>query len=420
MLRRAMAASSVTTVVHDGRMLRLVCVVAATVYLAWWFLVERILPGSFNPLPSRLVVVALGLSVAAFGSTLGRLLRPAFLGFALLLTGHYIYLVWGNHGETAWWAGCLITVAAVSALLDTRAALVGYSATTLAMIVGLSIVDGKLVGSIFPAGVATILVIANVALSTRLRAERQRLEMTQARAERDRAAEGNRFKGRILGLVSHELLTPLQTLQLSVDALIANPSSIDNARIDPLGRISRSTKRLTDLIGQLLDYARLDAGSAIVSPEPIDLVALAKATIDDLAPLAFPKKLLLELVHAGDVPPLQSDRKLVRLVLVNLISNAIRYTDSGAIAVHIEHSPHGHRIRVKDTGPGIAEDDQARIFEAFTKLAPFETKHLPGIGLGLALVNEMARVLGGSVDVESTVGVGSTFTVAFPPTPNAQ
>ena len=111
---------------------------------------------------------------------------------------------------------------------------------------------------------------------------------------------------------------------------------------------------------------------------------------------------------------MRSDPKLVRLILTNLVANAIKYTDAGSITVDVAAGAAFDRVSVRDTGRGIPEQDQRRIFEAFTQLEPMHHHHLPGVGLGLALVKEMSDSLGARIELRSRVGEGSTFTFSLP------
>jgi signal transduction histidine kinase len=149
--------------------------------------------------------------------------------------------------------------------------------------------------------------------------------------------------------------------------------------------------------------------------EPIDLAVLAAETVEEMLPQAQQKNLELGLLPAPELPPLQSDPRLVRLILTNLLDNALKYTEQGGVEVSIGLEEGAHRLAVRDTGPGIATEQQALIFEPFEQLEPIRQKHTPGVGLGLALVREMAGALGGRIELTSQPGAGSTFSVVLPP-----
>jgi signal transduction histidine kinase len=229
---------------------------------------------------------------------------------------------------------------------------------------------------------------------------------TLARQEAERASMA---KSTFLQLVSHELRTPLAAIQLNVQRLALKDLPGGAAE-----RLGRSFKRLSDLIESILEYTRIESGKLVVRVERFDVAALAGEVVEELLPQAQQKLLRLELVPAPALPPLESDPRLVRLVLINLVMNAVKYTHQGSIEVVLTHGPEGHSLAVRDTGPGIAPEVQERIFEPFEQLEPIRHKHTPGVGLGLALVREMLSALGGSIRVDSRVDQGSTFTVVLP------
>jgi signal transduction histidine kinase len=152
----------------------------------------------------------------------------------------------------------------------------------------------------------------------------------------------------------------------------------------------------------------------VARAEPLDLSALAADVIDEHRQQAETKGVALEVACAPSLPPLESDPRLVRLVLVNLVGNALKFTDRGRVSVSVDATAGEHRVTVRDTGRGISPDDQARIFEPFEQLETLAKKHTPGVGLGLTLVRELVQALGGRVQVESKIGVGSAFTVTLP------
>jgi signal transduction histidine kinase len=226
---------------------------------------------------------------------------------------------------------------------------------------------------------------------------------------REQAEKASLAKSTFLRLVSHELRTPLTAIQLHLQLLRRTRDPA--ASIEKMGR---SFKRLADLIESILEYTRIESGRLVVKPEPLDLVGLAREVVEELLPQAQQKLLRLELLPTGEVPPLESDPRLLRLILINLVMNALKYTPKGSIQVSVGQGTEGHWLAVKDTGVGIPEEVRERIFQPFEQLESITHKHTPGVGLGLALVREMVAVLGGHIQVESTVGEGSTFTVVLP------
>jgi signal transduction histidine kinase len=389
----------------------------AGLYLLWWAFVQALLPGSFNPFLGRLLVVAL--CGAVLGATfvsrwVARRVAPLFAACMWTLTLHYFYLLHGNRGDATWWAGCVVVVAAVGALLSTRGALVAYSIFTLASTLGLMALERHILDSIFLPSIATVLFLSNVALRSRLRAAEERHSAIEARLERDRAREASEFKSMFLALVSHELVTPLQSLRLNADILARLPEAKAPSCANAIEKIGRGQRRLADLIESLLEYSRIEAGRLEVHVEDLDLAALVSDTVEDLAPQAQAKALDFRLRIEPGLPCLRSDRRIVRLLVANLVANAVKYTERGGVEIEVARGASGPRISVQDSGRGIPAADHARVFEAFTQLEPISGKHLPGLGLGLALVKQMADAIGAQVEMQSVVGKGSTFTVVLP------
>ena len=151
----------------------------------------------------------------------------------------------------------------------------------------------------------------------------------------------------------------------------------------------------------LLDYARIQSGRMEIRLEALDLRALIRAVADEMSPQAEQKQLVLETVTPEDFPSTRTDPQLVHLMLVNLVANAIKFTQAGRVCIHLEAVGDRRLISVRDTGPGIPEHERARIFEPFEQLESVRRKHLPGVGLGLAIVREMAHALRGEVQLAS-------------------
>ena len=240
------------------------------------------------------------------------------------------------------------------------------------------------------------------------------------RVARDFAEQAGQVKTSFLRMISHELRSPLTTLQLHVQRL-QRDKTLTPAQHEAIGWIARPTKRLVDLVETILGYARIESGRLTMTVEPFAVGALAEELVREMRAPAVEKQLELHLEPApSDLPPLLSDRTLVRLILMNLIGNAIKYTMRGRIQVVVGHDGAAHHLTVSDSGPGIPEEFQDRVFEPFVQLDDdTEHKHIAGVGLGLALVRELANAMGGRVELHSEVNVGSSFTVVLPAAPIA-
>lgn len=256
------------------------------------------------------------------------------------------------------------------------------------------------------------------ALARDLAARKRDLEaaLDTARASRDEANRANRVKSDFLALVSHELRTPLSALLLQVDRLAQDPLPSARART-ALPRLTAASQRLTALVEALLAHSRVASGRVEPRREPVDLGRMVEEVVWELRPLAEHKGLALRSRTPGVLAPVETDPALVRVVLANLVGNAVKFTLSGEVAVTVAGGAGDQAISVSDTGPGIPDAERDRIFEPFEHLDPIRAKHLPGVGLGLALVREICSALGARVELRSEVGAGSTFTVRFPVAP---
>jgi signal transduction histidine kinase len=236
--------------------------------------------------------------------------------------------------------------------------------------------------------------------------------LESARAAREVSERANRLKTNFLTLVSHELRTPITSLLLQVEtALRAGP---EEAEAKSVQRMQVTARRLADLIVSLLDYAAIESGRLDVTVERFDPRALLDEVQQDMEPQARLKDLDLQLFLPEDVPPLETDRRLLRLVLVNLVANAVKFTERGTVALSLRCAADSHSFEVRDTGPGIPLEDRQRIFEPFEQLEPIRHKHRPGVGIGLTVVRQLVDALGGRIDLESEVGRGSAFRVVLP------
>jgi signal transduction histidine kinase len=234
------------------------------------------------------------------------------------------------------------------------------------------------------------------------------------RVARDQALYASQAKSRFLSLVSHELRTPLTTLDLQLQLLQRDMPRLTPRQQEMVTRMMGASARLLDLIESLLEYTRVESGRLAVRIEPIDLPALAEEVADDLRPRAEKRGLELRLRTAFQIPPLECDRRLVRLILVNLVENALKYTERGFVEVSTHADGAHHHIRVEDSGCGIPLHSQTRVFEPFEQVEPISHKHSPGVGLGLALVREVVDSLGGSIELRSVPERGSIFAVTLP------
>ncbi|HEX9926897.1 MAG TPA: ATP-binding protein [Anaerolineae bacterium] len=246
--------------------------------------------------------------------------------------------------------------------------------------------------------------------------ERQRVE-EQLIVARDRALAASRFKTELVAKVSHELRTPLSAI-LGLTELLGMEvfGPVTGEQIDATAKILDSTHYLTSLVNELLNQARLDAGRFSLKRDTYAPAAMLERVESKIIDLARNKGLNLVTNIAADVPELVSgDSDQVQQILVNLVGNAIKFTNEGAVTVTFYCSDPTHwALQVTDTGPGIPADAQAYIFEPFRQVDGSMTRQHQGAGLGLSIVKQLVDLMGGQITVASKVGQGSTFTVVLP------
>jgi signal transduction histidine kinase len=236
-----------------------------------------------------------------------------------------------------------------------------------------------------------------------------------AKVARQQAERASYVKSCFLGMVSHELRTPLTTLKMNVEMAMKDKNGIlTDKQKRMLDRAVSSSSQLTDLIEGLLQYIRLEGGKLVSRNERIDLSIIARDAVLDHQVIAEQKGIMLQANIPETTPPIESDPELVRILFNNLIENAVKFTDHGSVMISVSHNEMKNVISVKDTGPGIAKEDQLRIFDPFEQIEPLERKSIPGVGLGLALVKEIVEALHCELEIDSQLGMGTTFTVKIP------
>jgi signal transduction histidine kinase len=231
--------------------------------------------------------------------------------------------------------------------------------------------------------------------------------------------ESNRVKSEFIANVSHELRTPLVSIIGFAELLseAGDGKSIDPSRLSRYaGNILTSGRSLLDIINDLLDLAKIEAGKFELHINTFELSDLCTKLIDFMTPVADKGALALNLHIEPDLPSMSSDSGRLHQILYNLLSNAIKFTPKGG-SIDLIVSKSGDQmvsLAVKDTGVGIPEAQQRNVFEKFRQMDSSMTREYSGTGLGLAITRELCEMLGGSIELESTVGVGSIFTATLP------
>ncbi len=222
--------------------------------------------------------------------------------------------------------------------------------------------------------------------------------------------EVDRLKSEFFANISHELRTPLTLILSPVDELLAKirPS----AERDALKVVRRNATRLLRMIDDLLDLARLEAGGMRLRVTQIEVEQIAQRVVGNAMPTATSNGVELAFYSEGEPPSMFGDPHRLEIILTNLIGNALKFTPAGGrIEVGVVHAPSGTCVEVKDSGPGIAPEDQERIFERFHQIEGSERRRRGGAGIGLALARELAQLHGGSLTVDSQLGAGATFSL---------
>jgi signal transduction histidine kinase len=242
--------------------------------------------------------------------------------------------------------------------------------------------------------------------------ERHRF-LDEVHQARHAAEEVARVKGEFLSLAAHDLCQPEQTLELVIGAL--SRSTLQASDIDELATIaSAALARMRELLKMLLQISRLESGTVKVADEPVSVADIYDDLERQFGPVARAKA--LRYVSAPCPNIVETDPTLLRGMLGNLLSNAIRYTRQGEVRIQCSTNEEGGlHLAVQDTGIGIPNDQLQAIFNDFNRLAEGRAAHGEGFGLGLGIVRRLSTVLGLSVTVESALGRGSTFRVRIPP-----
>ena len=257
--------------------------------------------------------------------------------------------------------------------------------------------------------------------------EGQRDELGKTKVEIERKAaeleQASRYKSDFLANMSHELRTPLNSSLILAKLLSDNPEgNLSEEQVKFARTILSSGNDLLVLINDILDLSKIEAGQMDIRPETVPLARLASDMTRTFEPMARQKGLQLTTTIDPQLQPaMETDRQRLEQVLKNLMSNAIKFTESGSVALNITRAP-GNRIAfaVTDTGIGISRDHQQSVFDAFKQADGTISRRYGGTGLGLSISRELSRLLGGEISLTSAPGKGSTFTLTLPVTYDAE
>jgi signal transduction histidine kinase len=375
-----------------------------------------------NDLAQRLQLPALAAAIKATGKHTGVVESPDekyLVGFARLDGPRWLFTVWTPRSLIANWAWNTASVILLFGLammvMQTVFAFVATRHFVIRPIEQIAKPEKGTTTQDVTARNDEIGALARALISEREAGERL---MESLRFARDAAEQASEAKSQFLANMSHELRTPLNAILGYAEILRESDLlAADETSQRDVTRIRTAGEHLLRLINEVLDMSRVEAGRTHLDIEQIDAATIIRDAVDAVTPLALRNRVA---VHV-DMPasaPLMGDELRVRQCLINLLSNACKFTTDGRVAVtlSVEENASGRLIvtQIADTGIGMSEDQIAKLFQPFVQADNTTTRKFGGTGLGLALTRQLARLMGGDVDVRSVPGEGSVFTLTIP------
>src|ERR1700747_1548401 len=228
----------------------------------------------------------------------------------------------------------------------------------------------------------------------------------------------SQHKSQFLASMSHELRTPLNAIIGLTEMMVTNAARFGTEKaLEPLRRVNAAGTHLLNLINEVLDLSKIEAGKLELNPEPVNLARLIDEVFGTAGQLAEKNKNRLIVEAQDNLGALNADSMRLKQILLNLLSNACKFTKEGEIALRVRKVADGRdwlELAVADTGIGLTAEQQAKLFQDFTQADSLTSRRYGGTGLGLALSRKLARMMGGDVTVTSEAGKGSVFTVRLP------
>ncbi|WP_304146598.1 cell wall metabolism sensor histidine kinase WalK [Ignavibacterium album] len=218
-----------------------------------------------------------------------------------------------------------------------------------------------------------------------------------------------RIRSEFIANVSHELRTPIFAIQGYIETLLNGAINDPNVNRNFLEKAAHHTDNLNNLLNDLINISMIESGEMQMSFRYFDLAPYLHSIVDEMRNLAEEKNIKLSLNEVRDGLQVFGDKERLRQVLINLIQNAIKYTEIGSVEISVEEEKKFITIKVKDTGIGIPEDQLSRIFERFYRVDKARSRAVGGTGLGLSIVKHIIEAHDSKIEVRSKVGVGSEF-----------
>ncbi|MFN6485955.1 MULTISPECIES: ATP-binding protein [unclassified Nostoc] len=241
-------------------------------------------------------------------------------------------------------------------------------------------------------------------------------QQQQIQMQNFKLLEASRLKSLFLATMSHELRTPMNAI-IGFSQILLRPKfgQLTHQQADMVERILNNGKHLLMLLNEVLDFSKLEGGGLDLKAEQFDISKVINLAVGEIRSLAEAKNLSLSVQTDLHNPLVFNDPVRIKQILINLLSNSVKFTESGEIGVEVKELPTNRVvIIVRDTGIGIAPKNFKHIFEAFRQVDQTITRKYPGTGLGLAIVDSLVRMMGGKIFLESKVGVGSIFKIELP------
>jgi signal transduction histidine kinase len=232
----------------------------------------------------------------------------------------------------------------------------------------------------------------------------------------EQIARLNKIKGEFVSVASHQLRTPLSAIRWETEILLGrSKSNLSQKQLENINNIANLSRRMTRLVNDLLDVARIDQGRLILRKQKLNLMDLTQDVLKEILPSVKSRNIELASVSKKNLPAVIGDPEKIKLAIENLISNAIKYTVSGG-KIEIKIFKKGHRIifEIKDNGVGIPEEQLGRVFEKFFRSSNAAKYQTEGTGLGLYIAKNIVEQLGGSIWFQSIENVGSLFSFSLP------